>query len=188
MVGGIHGAALAAALLAGLASITAHAARDLVEMAVPALPATVREALQRDAAGWTIPTAIDREGWAFCGPPRRGASDRHPYLVTADFDGDGRLDHAVYLVRAAGGQTLHRTDVVLASGRVVSIEAPLRVSSAEPMYFLDVTPKGTTIVPGGGRRVTLLTDALGLVRCEAARQSHVWEPRTKRFRVHQTAD
>lgn len=179
---------MVAAFLAGLVPAAAGATRDLVELPEPGLPASVRKALGRDLAGWTIPKLIDREGWEFCGPPRRGVADRHPYLVAADFDGDGRTDHGIYLIRSAGGDTLHRTDVVFANGRIKSVEAPFRIPSAEPMYFLDVTPKGTAIDPGAGRRVTLRTDALDLVRCEAARQSHVWEPRTGRFRSYQTAD
>jgi hypothetical protein len=169
------------------------AAATLEEVALPPLPDMVATALAGPYEGWRIPIRVDREGYDFCRhKPQPGEAPpalRHPYLVSGDFDGDGRADYAVYLMRPHGAQTSHVTVVALADGRVVKLEGPDTLPDREALYFLDVTPKGSKLTSVYSAKTTrTATDAVDLIRCEAASKSFVYDSRRKRFRAVQTSD
>ena len=186
---GLFGAMAAAALALAIPA----AAAPPEDVPLPALPAAVETALAGPYAGWRIPTLVDREGYDFCArKPAPGApapAVRHPYIVSGDFDGDGRTDYAAYFMRERGGRTSHAAAAMLADGRVVRLEGPDDVPDRVPLYFLDVTPKGTTLTSVYSAKTRrLATDAVDLIRCEAASRSLVYDAKLKRFRAIQTSD
>lgn len=176
---------------AAMALNAATAAEPPADVPLPPLPAAVAAALKGTFAGWSIPTRMEAADFDSCRrkPVAAAPALRHPYLVSGDFDGDGRIDYAFYLTRPAKAGAAHQSAVALGDGRTMRLDGPDTLPVREAQYFLDVTPKDTKLTSVYSvKTVRTATEAIDLIRCEAASRSYVYDERRKRFRGVQTSD
>ena len=127
----------------------------------------------------TIASYIDKHGLRMADSIDKGCrfdfkKHGNPFFVTGDFDGDGILDYAI-LVSKAAESVRNRVNqgifVFLANGQIIEI----------PMVYSDhiyMSKKGVTFLG-----VVLKYDSIGSVNCERATSMYVYNETKKEFYV-----
>lgn len=110
--------------------------------ATPELPRPIKVLLDRNFPGWEFPAVSDDD----CQSVKSwGGSDAFPQLIHGDFDGDGRLDHAVLIEE--GSETddqrlVGRPDVYIVAFLARRNEYRMRIVTHEGGGSLQLMRKG----------------------------------------------
>ena len=132
---------------------------------------------------------VDREA---CGLKHKGASGRVP-VITADFDGDGRMDSAT-LVEKVELRDRKAVPLALAAMIVMADNKPrfvAKVDGAHPPYafWIKHEPGGTAFPStGSGDSLKLTHDSISIRRCGKNSLVLRWDPTTQGFEEIEVAE
>lgn len=153
---------------------------------VPDLPEDVKRVVDRAVPGWSFPRWVERNDYDIC-YRGKGTPKLNPFMVTGDFDGDGKTDYALSISSPEGLLRRLTFLVVFADRRVAELHVG-STSETSTGLLIGLSKTGSRITNVSGTPIKLTTDAPTMIFCEQSSRSYVYQRQTKEFEEIWTTD